>query len=118
MEMRQTSHYQRRQANHNEVRVQYQEDTSRVAGSVATPGLKATCSSSPPARPERMSADDGSALAAGFSLRAIWESLEMGLTDAYHNGYAPLTAHWDHPDAAEDPKAFLEKREPAGWTGA
>jgi enoyl-CoA hydratase/carnithine racemase len=47
-----------------------------------------------------------------ISLRAIWEGLDMGLTDAYHNGWGPLTAHWDHPDAAEGPKAFLEKREP------
>jgi enoyl-CoA hydratase/carnithine racemase len=47
-----------------------------------------------------------------ISLRAIWESLELGLTDAYNNGYAPLAAHWQHPDAAEGPKAFLEKREP------
>lgn len=47
-----------------------------------------------------------------ISLRAIWESLEMGLTDAYNNGYAPLAAHWQHPDAAEGPAAFMEKREP------
>jgi enoyl-CoA hydratase/carnithine racemase len=47
-----------------------------------------------------------------ISLKAIWESLEMGLTDAYHNGYAPLAAHWQHPDAAEGPQAFMEKREP------
>ena len=47
-----------------------------------------------------------------ISLRVIWEGLDMGLTDAYHNGWGPLTAHWDHPDAAEGPKAFLEKREP------
>ena len=26
--------------------------------------------------------------------------------------YAPLAAHWTHPDAAEGPKAFMEKREP------
>jgi len=49
------------------------------------------------------------------SLRAIWESLELGLTAAYYNGFAPLTAHWDHPDAQEGPRAFMEKREPK-WT--
>jgi enoyl-CoA hydratase/carnithine racemase len=47
-----------------------------------------------------------------ISLKAIWESLEFGLTDAYNNGYAPLVAHWTHPDAAEGPAAFMEKREP------
>src|SRR5579859_3519934 len=38
-----------------------------------------------------------------ISLKAIWESLEMGLTDAYNNGFGPLTRHWVHPDAAEGP---------------
>jgi enoyl-CoA hydratase/carnithine racemase len=46
------------------------------------------------------------------SLRAIWESLEYGLTDAYYHGFMPLTRHWDHPDASEGPRAFMEKRDP------
>jgi enoyl-CoA hydratase/carnithine racemase len=46
------------------------------------------------------------------SLRAIWESLEYPLTEAYYHGFAPLTRHWDHPDASEGPRAFMEKRDP------
>ncbi|MET0895851.1 MAG: enoyl-CoA hydratase/isomerase family protein [Acidimicrobiia bacterium] len=46
------------------------------------------------------------------SLRAIWESLEYGLTDAYYHGFMPLTRHWDHPDASEGPRAFMDKRDP------
>ena len=46
------------------------------------------------------------------SLRAIWEGLELGLTDACYKAYAPLVAHWNHPDCREGPVAFMEKREP------
>ena len=46
------------------------------------------------------------------SLKAVWESLEHGLTHACYAGYRPLVEHWDHPDAQEGPRAFMEKREP------
>ena len=46
------------------------------------------------------------------SLRAIWESLEMPLEEAYARGYEAVVRHRDHPDAAEGPRAFLEKRTP------
>ena len=46
------------------------------------------------------------------SLAAIWESLNLGLEDAYDHGFAVLSRHWAHPDALEGPRAFLEKRDP------
>jgi enoyl-CoA hydratase/carnithine racemase len=49
------------------------------------------------------------------SLRAIWESLDMGLDDGLKHGYQLLQAHLDHPDATEGPAAFMAKREPR-WT--
>jgi (E)-benzylidenesuccinyl-CoA hydratase len=44
--------------------------------------------------------------------RAIWQSLDRGLTEAMAEGWKILTEHWDHPDAAEGPRAFVEKRPP------
>jgi enoyl-CoA hydratase/carnithine racemase len=55
---------------------------------------------------------EASPTALQVSLRAIWESLETGLTASYYNGFAPLTRHWEHPDAQEGPRAFMEKRDP------
>ncbi|MGE0045476.1 MAG: enoyl-CoA hydratase/isomerase family protein [Hyphomonadaceae bacterium] len=46
------------------------------------------------------------------SLKAVWESLEMPLSEAYAKGYEAVVRHRDHPDAAEGPRAFMEKREP------
>jgi enoyl-CoA hydratase len=44
--------------------------------------------------------------------RALWGALELGLTDACRAGAAELIAMWGHPDQAEGPLAFVEKREP------
>jgi enoyl-CoA hydratase len=44
--------------------------------------------------------------------KALWEALEMGLTDASRNGARHLTSLWGHPDQDEGPRAFAEKREP------
>jgi enoyl-CoA hydratase/carnithine racemase len=44
--------------------------------------------------------------------RALWRALEMGLTDACKAGAADLVSMWGHPDQAEGPRAFAEKREP------
>lgn len=46
------------------------------------------------------------------SLQAIWSSFETPLAEAYRRGYELLIRHRDHPDAAEGPAAFLEKRQP------
>src|SRR3954465_337316 len=46
--------------------------------------------------------------------RALWGALEMGLTDACRNGADELVSMWGHPDQAEGPAAFAEKRD-ARW---
>lgn len=45
--------------------------------------------------------------------QALWEALEMGLTEACRNGARHLVSMWGHPDQKEGPRAFVEKREPA-----
>jgi enoyl-CoA hydratase len=44
--------------------------------------------------------------------RALWGALEMGLTDACRAGADELVSMWGHPDQAEGPTAFAEKRDP------
>jgi enoyl-CoA hydratase len=44
--------------------------------------------------------------------RALWGALEHGLTDACRAGAGELVSMWGHPDQAEGPAAFAEKREP------
>jgi enoyl-CoA hydratase/carnithine racemase len=44
--------------------------------------------------------------------RAIWESLDHGLSDGLENGWRILQEHYVHPDVEEGPRAFAEKREP------
>src|SRR5262245_29679946 len=44
--------------------------------------------------------------------RAIWEGLDVGLEEAIEHAGKILDAHNDHPDLAEGPRAFLEKRRP------
>jgi enoyl-CoA hydratase len=44
--------------------------------------------------------------------RALWGALELGLTDACRAGAKELVSMWGHPDQAEGPAAFAEKREP------
>ena len=44
--------------------------------------------------------------------RALWGALELGLTDACRAGARELVSMWGHPDQAEGPAAFAEKREP------
>jgi enoyl-CoA hydratase/carnithine racemase len=46
------------------------------------------------------------------SLKAIWQSLDMTLSQSYEVGYDMLIRYRTHPDASEGPRAFLEKREP------
>jgi enoyl-CoA hydratase/carnithine racemase len=47
--------------------------------------------------------------------RALWGALELGLTDACKAGARELISMWGHPDQAEGPLAFAEKRD-AEWT--
>ncbi len=44
--------------------------------------------------------------------RALWGALEHGLTDACRAGADQLVSMWGHPDQAEGPRAFAEKRPP------
>jgi len=44
--------------------------------------------------------------------KALWGALEHGLTDGCRAGAQELVSMWGHPDQAEGPLAFAEKREP------
>jgi enoyl-CoA hydratase len=46
--------------------------------------------------------------------RALWGALEHGLTEACRAGAKELVSMWGHPDQAEGPRAFAEKRD-AHW---
>ena len=56
----------------------------------------------------------GSPAAIEASKRAIRDALELPMRDAMQRGWDRLLAHRDHPDSAEGPRAFAEKRE-AKW---
>jgi enoyl-CoA hydratase len=59
---------------------------------------------------EKIAQNSPAAMAA--TKRALWGSLELGLTDACRAGANELISMWGHPDQEEGPKAFAEKREP------
>jgi enoyl-CoA hydratase len=59
---------------------------------------------------EKVAKNSPAAMAA--TKRALWGALEHGLTDACRAGAAELVSMWGHPDQAEGPAAFAEKREP------
>ncbi len=46
------------------------------------------------------------------SKKAMWRSLDRGLTESLDMGMELVSGHWGHPDDAEGPRAFAEKREP------
>ena len=50
--------------------------------------------------------------AMALSKQAVWGSLESGYARALEGAWALLRLHWGHPDFAEGPRAFAEKREP------
>jgi E-phenylitaconyl-CoA hydratase len=50
--------------------------------------------------------------AMALSKAAVWGSLERAYTEALEHGWSQLRLHWSHPDFAEGPRAFAEKREP------
>ncbi len=69
---------------------------------------------------EKIARNSPAAMAA--TKRALWQALELGLTDACRAGARELVSMWGHPDQAEGPRAFAERREPvwqplAGSTG-
>lgn len=59
---------------------------------------------------ERIARNSPAALAR--SKRAMWRTLQMGLDDACRAATEDIVALWDHPDQAEGPAAFVERREP------
>ena len=61
---------------------------------------------------EKIAKNSPAAMAA--TKRALWGALEMGLTEACRAGAQELVSMWGHPDQAEGPAAFAEKRE-AKW---
>lgn len=61
---------------------------------------------------EKIAKNSPAAMAA--TKKALWGALELGLTDACRNGANELVSMWGHPDQAEGPLAFTEKRE-ANW---
>lgn len=50
--------------------------------------------------------------ALALSKQALWQSLEMGYTQACENGWNLIKLQWSHPDFEEGPKAFAERRAP------
>ncbi len=63
---------------------------------------------------EKIARNSPAAMAA--TKRALWGALEHGLTDACKAGAAELVSMWGHPDQAEGPAAFAERRPPV-WAG-
>ncbi|HUN37308.1 MAG TPA: enoyl-CoA hydratase-related protein [Trebonia sp.] len=59
---------------------------------------------------EKVARNSPAAMAA--TKRALWGALETGLTEACRLGAQQLVSVWGHPDQAEGPRAWAEKREP------
>ena len=54
----------------------------------------------------------GSPAAIRATKRALWGTLEFGLTEACRAGAKELVSMWGHPDQEEGPLAFAERRAP------
>jgi enoyl-CoA hydratase/carnithine racemase len=50
--------------------------------------------------------------AVALSKQALWQSMEMGYTQACENGWNLIRLQWNHPDFEEGPRAFAERRDP------
>lgn len=50
--------------------------------------------------------------AMALSKQAVWAARERGYSAALEYGWGLLRSHWAHPDFAEGPRAFGEKRDP------
>jgi enoyl-CoA hydratase len=61
---------------------------------------------------EKVAQNSPAAMAA--TKRALWGAMEHGLTEACRAGAKELVSMWGHPDQAEGPRAFAEKRA-ANW---
>jgi enoyl-CoA hydratase/carnithine racemase len=61
---------------------------------------------------ERIARNSPAALSC--SKRVMWRSLQLGLDEACRVASADIVEMWTHPDQAEGPAAFAEKR-PANW---
>ena len=61
---------------------------------------------------EKIAKNSPAAMAA--TKRALWGTLETGLTEACRVGAGHLVSRWGHPDQEEGPRAFAEKRD-AEW---
>jgi enoyl-CoA hydratase/carnithine racemase len=59
---------------------------------------------------ENMARNSPAAMAA--TKRALWQALEVGLTEACRAGAKELVSLWGHPDQEEGPRAFVERRDP------
>jgi enoyl-CoA hydratase/carnithine racemase len=59
---------------------------------------------------EKIARNSPAAMAA--TKRALWQAMELGLTDACRAGARELASMWGHPDQEEGPRAFAEKRDP------
>jgi enoyl-CoA hydratase len=59
---------------------------------------------------EQIARNSPAAMAA--TKRALWQALELGLTDACRAGARELVGMWGHPDQQEGPLAFAERRPP------
>lgn len=64
------------------------------------------------ARQIALSVARNSPQAMALTQQAIWASLETGLDPALQHAWALIRLHWSHPDFAEGPRAFIEKRDP------
>lgn len=47
-----------------------------------------------------------------YTKRAIWDALDLSRAEALERGMDYVRAMWGHPDNAEGPRAFAQKREP------
>jgi enoyl-CoA hydratase len=59
---------------------------------------------------EKVARNSPAAMAA--TKRALWQSFELGLSDACRAGARELVSMWGHPDQEEGPRAFAERRDP------
>jgi E-phenylitaconyl-CoA hydratase len=55
--------------------------------------------------------------AMALTKQVLWSSLEVGYRQAAEQAWAMIRMHWQHPDFAEGPRAFAERRPPRWSAG-